>query len=286
MRTTGPERPIRVVAISGSLRKASHNTALLTVAGSVAPEDMEFEIADISDLPLYNHDDEEALGFAGPTARLRQQVLAADALLIASPEYNSSVTGALKNALDWLSRSPSPVDRIPVAMMSGAGRLGGAGSLSHLRDILRNNHMQVVAEPEVMVTSVGSKFDGGGRFVDERAIDQIRRLMVGLRRLVIQSRVTATRVLIVSADTERLRSARVMLRSEGHRPVPATHDEEALRQLKQRPFELVLIDAAVERDMSDRIAVAATDSGIAVGTVSGADAWVAVLDAQLNRLYQ
>lgn len=99
---------MKVVGISGSLRKGSFNTAALRAAGTLVPEDMDLVIVEIGDLPLYNQDDEIDKHFSNPVQRLRDQVSNAKALLVASPEYNYSITGALKNAIDWLSRPPEP----------------------------------------------------------------------------------------------------------------------------------------------------------------------------------
>ena len=263
------DRPTKIAAISGSLRSGSFNTRLLRVARDVAPADIEIEILGMSEVPLYNRDEEAAYGYVGPVARLRDQVAAADGLLIASPEYNYSVTGALKNALDWLSRYPAPIDRMPVAIMSGAGRLGGVRSLQHLRDILRHNDMLVVARPEVLVTGVGMKFDADGTFTDERATHQIRKLVEALGRTVLQARTIAPRVLVVGRHAAVMRPVLGSLKEEGYRPLGALTDDAALGYLKDRPFEAVLIGGGVEDDSRARIAAAAGDAGVPVGVNRG-----------------
>ncbi len=100
--------PLRLIGISGSLRQRSYDSAALRAAGSIMPKEMELQIAEIIDLPMYNQDDEQSQGFNEPVLRLRKQVAEADAVLIATPEYNYGMTGALKNAIDWLSRPPNP----------------------------------------------------------------------------------------------------------------------------------------------------------------------------------
>ena len=95
---------INILGISGSLRRDSLNRALLRAAGSLLPSGADLEVADISDLPLYNWDVEQELGFPEPVIRFRSQIAAADGLLISTPEYNNSIPGPLKNALDWASR--------------------------------------------------------------------------------------------------------------------------------------------------------------------------------------
>lgn len=117
----------KVIAISGSLRKASTNTMALRAAQRLAPEGMAIEIADISRIPMYD-DDLRALGEPTPVADLKAKVRAADAVLIATPEYNFSIPGVLKNALDWASRPPEPpFDNKPVAIMGAAPRARGDG---------------------------------------------------------------------------------------------------------------------------------------------------------------
>lgn len=272
---------IKIVGISGSLREGSYNTALLRVASDVAPDDIEIEIAPIAGLPLYNRDDEVARGLPDSVVRLRRTVADADGLLFATPEYNYSVTGALKNALDWLSRGPSPLDRAPAAMVSGAGRLGGLRSQEHLRDISRHNRMQLVDSPQVLVTGVSSKFDESGRFTDGRAADQIRNLMAALRRKVIESRRYAARVLVVGRDEDMLSGAVAMLRKGGHRPAAAFGDDAALDLLKQLPFEAMVIGDGIELESRKRLAAFARDRGVLVGETIGTAAITEVLEATL-----
>jgi chromate reductase len=272
----------KIVGISGSLREDSLNTALLRVAAAVAPEEVDLEIADISDLPIYNRDDEAAYGFPAPVTRLRRQVADADGILFATPEYNFSVTGALKNAFDWLSRGPSPLDRAPTAMLSGAGRLGGLRSQEHLRDMTRHNRMQLVESPQVLVTGVSSKFDEQGEFTDRRAADQIRRLMAGLRSKVLESRRYAARVLLVGRHEDRMRHNVGTLKESGHRPVLALTDDEALAALKQRRFEAVLIGGGVEQESRERIAAFADDLDIPVGHTFGPASLLEVLEDTLS----
>jgi chromate reductase, NAD(P)H dehydrogenase (quinone) len=117
----GRRRPVRVVGISGSLRRGSLNTALLRAAVADAPDWVELEIVSIGDLPLYNADLEPDLPAA--VVRPRAAVAAADAILLATPEYNYSIPGTLKNAVDWISRPrrDATVDGKPVAMMGAGG---------------------------------------------------------------------------------------------------------------------------------------------------------------------
>ncbi len=172
-----------VLAISGSLRKDSLNRSLLRAAQGLLPEGVELVTADI-DLPLYNWDVEQTTGFPEAVATFREQIGAADGLLIATPEYNYSMPGALKNALDWASRggADSPLNEKPVAIMGAAGRLGSVRAQIHLRTVLLHNDTKVVQKPEVLVSG-GDSFQDG-ELVNERHRDQIRRLGENLIALI------------------------------------------------------------------------------------------------------
>lgn len=184
--TSPPHDGISVLGISGSLRRQSRNTALLRAAQELAPDGMKIRIAAIGDLPVYNWDDEQAGGYPPAVASFRNELAEADALLIATPEYNYSVTGALKNAIDWASRggSDSPLNHKPAAILGAGGRLGTARSQEHLRLILRHNDLRVVTRPEVLVAFASDKFDDDLNLVDDRTRDQVRRLLLSLEELV------------------------------------------------------------------------------------------------------
>lgn len=173
-----------ILGIPGSLRRGSLNRALLRVAADLLPESAELEIADLSDLPLFNWDLEQEVGYPDSVLRVRSQIQGADGLLIATPEYNYSMPGALKNALDWASRggADSPLNRKPAAIMGAAGRLGSVRAQMHLRTALMHNELQVVQKPEVLVPVSEAFVDG--ELVSERYRDQIRRLLVGLIDLI------------------------------------------------------------------------------------------------------
>ena len=177
-------RHLHILGISGSLRRGSFNTELLRVADRVSSEGVSVHVADISDLPLYNADVERALGFPLPVERFRDEIEAADALLFATPEYNFSVTGALKNAIDWASRSPSPLDHMPAAMLGTGGRSGTAGAQNHLRDILRHNDLRVITSPELVIPGAWSKFDDEGRLTDDVVAQRVRDLVTALQQAV------------------------------------------------------------------------------------------------------
>ena len=143
---------ITILGISGSLRRDSHNTKLLGVAADEAPPGLSIEVADISDLPFYNWDleNDDDARYPEPVLRFRRQIAAADGLIFATPEYNWSVSGVLKNAIDWASRPETPLRNKPAAIISGGGRFGGMRGQEHLRDILRHFQMRKAAAARVL----------------------------------------------------------------------------------------------------------------------------------------
>ena len=173
---------MNVIGISGSLRKGSFNTAALRAAQGLAPEGMTIERAEIGDLPLYN-DDVRAAGFPPPAERLRAQIAAADAVLLVTPEYNYSISGVLKNAIDWASRPPNqPFEAKPVAIMGASpGLFGSARAQYHLRQMLIFLDAMPVNRPEVMIGQAQNKFDADGNLTDEPTREFIRKLLVALR---------------------------------------------------------------------------------------------------------
>ena len=175
---------VTILGISGSLRRDSLNRALLRAADRLLPDGVTLVDGDISDVPLYNWDVEQELGFPEPVVRFRNQIAEADGLLIATPEYNYSMPGALKNALDWGSRGgqDSPLTGMPAAIMGAAGRLGSVRAQMHLRTVLLHNDLQVVQKPEVLVAG-GDAFRDG-ELVHERYLNQIRRLTTGLLEII------------------------------------------------------------------------------------------------------
>jgi chromate reductase len=172
----------RILAISGSLRERSYNRALLRAAGELAPEGIEIEEFDISGLPFYDGD-LEAAGDPDAVAELRAAVAEADALLIATPEYNRGTSGVLKNAIDWLSRPAlaSVLRWKPVAIMGASTGQGGTRrAQQQVRDALLFPGAIVLEEPEVAVPVAWEHFDEDGRLTDERTQDSIRGLLEGL----------------------------------------------------------------------------------------------------------
>ncbi len=178
---------IKVVGIVGSLRKGSYNKLALRAAMELKPADMEIESADIGGLPLYNEDLHEK-GFPPAVEAFRQQVRAADAILFVTPEYNYSVSGVLKNAIDWASRPPDrALESKPVAVMGASGgRLGTARAQYHLRQIGVFLNLHFVNRPEVMISAAANAFDATGRLTDEGARKLIGDLLVNLRDLTLK----------------------------------------------------------------------------------------------------
>lgn len=174
----------RILGIPGSLRRNSLNRSLLDAAAELMPDSGKLELANLSDLPLYNWDVEQESGFPEPVQRFRQQIAEADGLLFATPEYNYSMPGALKNALDWASRGgdEAPINRKPAAIMGAAGRLGSVRAQMHLRQVLMHNDLRVVQQPEVLVAGSGNFADGV--LTNERYRDQIGRLCTSLIELI------------------------------------------------------------------------------------------------------
>lgn len=174
----------RLLGVSGALRRASTNTALVRAAGELAGDDVAFTLADI-DLPLYNGDVEDA-GYPEKVLGFVEALRAADAVVIATPEYNKNVSGVLKNALDWQSRfAPGPLTGKPVAILSATGGAAGGqlGQFS-LRHCLTPFGCHVLSQPQV---HVGSNDREGlfaeGRLVDPKTRGYVAELMKALRAL-------------------------------------------------------------------------------------------------------
>ena len=160
---------MKILGISGSLRRDSHNTKLLRAAGELVLDDVQFEIwKGLKDVPPYDEDDDVDPAPAG-VARLRDAIAGADAVLFATPEYNSSIPGQLKNAIDWASRplSTSVLRNKPVAVVGAStGMFGAVWAQAELRKVLARTGARV-ADGEVAVSMAPSRFDGAGRLIDD-----------------------------------------------------------------------------------------------------------------------
>jgi chromate reductase len=175
---------MKVLGISGSLRAGSYNTMALKAAQKLAPAGMTIEIASIADIPLYN-DDVRAQGDPEPVSRLKAAIRAADAVLIVTPEYNFSIPGVLKNALDWMSRPPEPPfgGKCVAIMGASPGPVGTARVQYDLRKVLVFLDAFCVNKPEVFIANCASKFDAQGNLTDEAGAKFIGDLLVSLQKL-------------------------------------------------------------------------------------------------------
>lgn len=172
---------VNVLGFSGSLRRDSYNTAALRAAAELLPPGMQLEIVDLSPIPLYN-EDVRAQGFPEAVQAFRDRLAAADAVLIVTPEYNYSMPGVMKNAIDWASRPPNqPFDGKPVAIMGASpSLLGTARAQYHLRQSLVFLNALPLNRPEVMIGRVDTKIDDQGRLTDEDTRQHIAKLLAAL----------------------------------------------------------------------------------------------------------
>lgn len=159
-----------ILGICGSLRSKSYNLSALRAAAEELPPGMTLRIADYRSIPLFDQD-LESRGVPDAVLQLAQEIRSADALLIASPEYNFSISGVLKNAIDWMSRQPEqPFRNKPVALLSATlGPVGGARHQYEVRKILGCLEALVMPRPEVFINLCQPKFDADGRLVDAAA---------------------------------------------------------------------------------------------------------------------
>ena len=182
-----------VLALPGSLRRGSFNRLLLQAAAANAPPGLRVEVYDeLASVPLFSEDVEAETVPAG-VERLRERVEQADAVLIATPEYNQSIPGVLKNAIDWLSRPPREVlIGKPMAVIGAtAGRWGTRLAQSHLRHVLYATEALVMPQPSLFVAGASNLFDGAGRLVDEQTAQSLRELLAAFDSWIRRTRVEA-----------------------------------------------------------------------------------------------
>jgi len=173
--------PVKILGIAGSLRAQSYNRGALRAAMSLCPGDAKIEVFELDGIPIYNQDQEKQP--PQKVADFKARIRAADAVLIATPEYNYSVPGALKNAIDWASRpyGDSAWNGKPVAVMSASvGAFGGMRAQYHLRQCFVFLNMDAVLQPEVAISLAQQKFDAQGNLTDETAKNLISQLLQNL----------------------------------------------------------------------------------------------------------
>lgn len=182
-------RPLHFVTLLGSLRKGSLNGIVARALPELAPQGVTItELGSVADFPLYNQDVQDQ-GFPAPVLAMAEQIRAADGLIIVTPEYNYSIPGVLKNALDWLSRvAPQPLAGKPVALQTvSPGAVGGARAQYHLRQMLVFLDAFVLNKPEVMIGQAMSKFDAEQKLLtDDATRAYLTRQIAALAALVQQ----------------------------------------------------------------------------------------------------
>ena len=185
---------IQLVGMSGSLRKGSYNTMLLKAALQLLPTDISMEIISIEDIPLYNADLDLPAAKQRPEAveHFRKMLTDADGILISSPEYNYSIPGGLKNAIDWASRGEdSPLLHKPIAVVGATTSLWGTARMQvAFHNVFLFLDMKPVYKPEVLVAQAEKKFDKNGNLIDEMAKKLLKQKLEALKEMIhLQSQV-------------------------------------------------------------------------------------------------
>lgn len=178
---------MQILTICGSLRKGSFNKSIVNALPALAPASMKFvEAPSFASFPIYNADDQNSSGFSAAIKKLADAIRLADGVVIVSPEYNYSVPGGLKNALDWVSRlKEQPFVNKPVALMSASGGpMGGARMQYHMRQIMVFLNARVFNTPEVFVSTVQTKVSDKGELNDEATKDIIRKQLSAFQLFV------------------------------------------------------------------------------------------------------
>ncbi len=179
-------KAVRILGIAGSLRRESFNRAALRAATELVPEGGTIEIFELDGIPGFNQDEEQ--NPPGEVTELKKRIREADAILIVTPEYNYSIPGVLKNAIDWASRpyGDSAWNGKPVAIMGASvGTIGTARAQYHLRQMMVFLNMFPVNQPEVMIGNASERFDAAGNLTHDATKDIIRQL---LQNLVVWTR--------------------------------------------------------------------------------------------------
>jgi chromate reductase len=176
-----------IIGFSGSLRRQSFNSSLLRAAVSLMPAGATLEIASIAEFPLYDADVEHGPGIPAAVTSLKDRIAAADGLLIATPEYNNSIPGVAKNAIDWLSRPDADIKRVfgnrPVALMGASpGNFGTTHSQTAWLPVFRTLRVRPYWEGRLMVSRAHTLFDESGELTDEKTRDHLRNFVHGFVR--------------------------------------------------------------------------------------------------------
>jgi chromate reductase len=178
-----PPETCHILGFAGSLRRASYNKGLVRAAAEVAPSGITVQFLEIGDIPLYNQDVEDA-GDPASVAAFKRAIARADALLVATPEYNHGTSGVLKNAIDWASRPrvTSPLKDKPVAVMGASpGRGSTARAQAQLREAFIFTGACVMPQPELLVSAAASHFDDDGNVTDPELRERLAELVDALR---------------------------------------------------------------------------------------------------------
>ncbi len=179
--TANMSTPVRILGIAGSLRKDSYNRGALRAAATLVPEGATIETFDLSGIPIFNQDEDQAPPQS--VVDFKSSIRAADAILIVTPEYNYSIPGVLKNAIDWASRpyGDSAWNGKPAAIMGASiGNFGTVRAQYHLRQIMVYLNMYVLNQPEVMIGNASQKFDQQGNLTDEKTQKYVQTLLQNL----------------------------------------------------------------------------------------------------------
>lgn len=168
---------MNIVGIGGSLRKGSYSSALLRAFASMAPKNVTFEILSLAEFPLYNADIEENMPQA--VKDVKAKIKAADGIVFATPEYNYSTSGVLKNALDWISRphGDNSLQDKPVALMSTSpGMLGGSRAFYHMQQFFSYLECHPINRPEIIVPMIKEKLDTEGNLTDQKTKEKLQEM--------------------------------------------------------------------------------------------------------------
>jgi chromate reductase, NAD(P)H dehydrogenase (quinone) len=181
MNQSSKPKSVHILGIAGSLRRGSYNRAALRAACELVPDNAKLDIFELDGIPCFNQDDE--LQPPAKIIELKARVRAADAILFVTPEYNYSIPGVLKNAIDWASRpyGDSAWSGKPVAVMGASiGMFGTARAQYHLRQVFVFLDMHPLNQPEVMIARAAERFDADGNLTDEKTKDLVRQLLQDL----------------------------------------------------------------------------------------------------------